>query len=86
MSKHWPAPWVWDRAYPARLVDAEGHIVCETMPSSAEANMPLLKAAPDLLQALKGMMKSSGALDGRPESDNLAEKAARLAIAKAEGR
>ena len=52
MSKHWPKPWTWDGKFPAQLVDAEDHIICEMMPSSAESNMSVLAAAPDMLFAL----------------------------------
>lgn len=46
----------------------------------------LIAAAPDLLEALIGLMSSTGALNGFHGTDNPAEAKARAAIAKAEGR
>ncbi len=49
------------------------------------ANARLIAAAPELLEALRDLMLSCGALDGDPRSDNRAERQARTAIDKAEG-
>lgn len=49
------------------------------------ANARLIAAAPDLLDALAGLMEACGALRGTPAADTTAEAKARAAISKATG-
>lgn len=54
-------------------------------PDEGVANARLIAAAPDLLDALEGLMRSTGALHGSSVADTPAEKTARAALAKAKG-
>ena len=63
-----------------------GHIVCE---SAEVRDRPILKAAPDLLAALKGLMgpiERAEAMEDAPDIDGLLIDAARAAIRKATGK
>lgn len=95
-ARHTPGPWVVQKsnglhdgqhdfaihATKAKVLaeafgrDSNGNII------SAEANARLIAAAPDLLKALKGFVSNSSVVIGLPH----AARAARAAIAKAEGR
>lgn len=60
---------------------------CDDAPDFEHVELcPKHAAAPELLGALRILMESTGALRGNPDTDNVAERAARAAIAKAEGR
>lgn len=97
--KHTPGPWhaegpdefgdfnIHTPAY--RL--AIGAAVSNMRPEDETvANANIMAAAPDLLEALKGMLAHSCVADSAAEDkdpeDHAAESAARRAIAKAEGR
>jgi hypothetical protein len=93
MSKHTPGPWVVDKA-PSTLggngftVRAGGAIICTAFPGAstdriepvAELNARLIAAAPDLLEALRPLT------EGVYWITDAQVKAARAAIAKAEGK
>ena len=100
VSGHTAGPWTikWgfniygsDRNYPDsdRIVANAGshsnNKFSAEVTAENEANARLIAAAPELLEALRDLMLSCGALDGDPRSDNRAERQARAAIAKAEG-
>jgi hypothetical protein len=61
----------------------------ERSEAETEANGHLISAAPDLYEALKGMLAHACVADAAPddvdEEDRARERAARAAIAKAEG-
>lgn len=86
--KHTPGPWALSgrTATCIRTADQEQHIAyMETADNTVEtclANAHLIAAAPDLLLALKSFMHNNSVVIGLP----LAARAARAAIAKAEGR
>jgi hypothetical protein len=98
MSKHTPGPWVIDDSNPnlvARLVNGVYEYVCAVEPSSfsnrecnqeqEEADARLIAAAPDLLEALKMAMLDWENMRVVPPASR-PHKAARAAIAKAEGK
>jgi hypothetical protein len=96
-SKHTPGPWTLSAYYPNRVIgdrnDGEGRYVADChcnglngaeQPEDA-ANARLIAAAPDLLEALQGMLDVYGN-DGHLHAPALAAlRAARAAIAKAGG-
>ena len=88
-TKHTPGPWeVEDNdGYGGTFIYATGVTTAEVVGDSAEAiaNALLIAAAPELLEALKALADDHefGAT-GAVRQDHL--KAARTAIAKAEGR
>jgi hypothetical protein len=86
MSEHTPGPW----EIRGDVIEAGGEIVCD--PFDNRANARLIAAAPDLLEALKAIMKAEIAYTGAVEvafefagPPDLV-KHSRAAIAKAEGR
>lgn len=95
MSKYTPGPWTqWadtniiiglhsgsKRSENLRICEVATH----TWQDQGRYNARLIAAAPELLEALRDLMESTGALHGNPATDNPAEAAARSAIAKAEG-
>ena len=66
------------------IVDEEGCTVCNPSPMG-EANARLIAAAPDLLEALQGMIDYfiGGSIDDYSDTETM--QAARAAIAKATG-
>ncbi len=85
MSKHTPGPWFrMDNHSTVWSDDKKSSPVCVMASADYEANANLIAAAPDLLEALEGMMKCFD--DGVGEHWNADElDAARSAIAKARG-
>lgn len=95
MSKHTPGPWKWWTTHEGshRINPEEGGLViasCDTRnPFSyeQEANARLIAAAPDLLKACKALLDVYGELHALYDiGDCDASDAARIAIAKAEGK
>ena len=89
-TKHTPGPW---RAYPESdplyVLAADGRALTQAFPDQSSvflnpADAVLCAAAPDLLDALRTLMEVEGSSDAMQWSH--ARKAARRAIAKAEGR
>lgn len=108
MSKHTKGPWIVDdrHVHPENgLVYSQGHIeddviVCVDtdarvgglLSETDKANLRLISAAPDLLEACKDLMRHYAAgvtpstdLSGNSQTDAIL-RYARAAIAKAEGR
>ncbi len=98
MTEHTPGPWTTepttDHAAAVRVMDEQEVTValCYQQPGdtwTAEANAALIAAAPELLAALAALVTYDTA-DAEPPAPDTREyeilKAARLAIAKAEGR
>ncbi len=91
MNAHTPAPWyalaegVTDAAIGYRaIIDSDGYTVCNPSPMG-EANARLIAAAPDLLNALDGLLDYLRDYDADyPEAAPIFGKA-RSAIAKATG-
>ena len=91
MSTHTPAPWyvlaegITDAAIGYRaIIDSDGYTVCNCSPMG-EANARLIAAAPDLLNALDGLLDYLREYDADyPEAAPIFGKA-RAAIAKATG-
>ena len=91
MNAHTPAPWyalaegVTDAAIGCRaIIDSDGYTVCNPSPMG-EANARLIAAAPDLLNALDGLLDYLRDYDADyPEAAPIFGKA-RSAIAKATG-
>jgi hypothetical protein len=91
MSAYTPAPWyalaegVTDAAIGYRaIIDSDGYTVCNPSPMG-EANARLIAAAPDLLNALDGLLDYLRDYDADyPEAAPIFGKA-RSAIAKATG-
>jgi hypothetical protein len=91
MNAHTPAPWyalaegVTDAAIGYRaIIDSDGYTVCNPSPMG-EANARLIAAAPDLLNALDGLLDYLRDYDADyPEAAPIFGKA-RAAIAKATG-
>jgi hypothetical protein len=94
--KHTPGPWVIDDSNPnlvARLVNGVYEYVCAVEPSSfsnrecnqeqEEADARLIAAAPEMLEALRGLLDPATNEDGAWYRQ--AREAARAAIVKAEG-
>ena len=84
MSKHTPGPWivnaeqVFGNGYKIAAVNDAGH--------NWQEDRDLIAAAPDLLAALKGIVAGvNDAHDSRPLIRAAEVRAARAAIAKAEG-
>lgn len=77
-TKHTPGPWKVD--YNWAVKDYLGGLVC----SPNEANARLIAAAPEMLEALKGLVQLVDAHVGE-EAENW-NREARAAIAKATGR
>ena len=91
MTTHTPGPWTCDvtdfggantNSFYV-LIDANSHSVARVLTHSRpyEANAALIAAAPDMLAALKDLVRAS---DGHPDS-LAARRYARNVIAKAEG-
>ena len=84
MITHTPGPWYKTEGL---ISDSNGvHIAtaCDTRYENAEANARLIAAAPDLLEALKGINKRLHNMMGDIELRQM-ERIAQQAIAKAEG-
>ena len=90
MSRHTPGPWETrlDEPYWLRVFGSDGHAIAKVYLDDApvedyntrqEANARLIAAAPELLQALKGVVYIAN-------RETVEFDAARAAIAKAEGR
>ena len=93
MSKHTPAPWImefrpghWERRWEISAFD--GSCICvgddweTSFRSEGDANARLIAAAPELLEALEGMVSE---FDGCYADGEPAMIKARAAIAKARG-
>jgi hypothetical protein len=87
-SKHTPGPWSATEAMYSdhignyRMIVGSGEIVAHVWPTgnaNEKCDTPLIAAAPDLLAALKGVLRVA-------DRATLEFDAARAAIAKAEGR
>jgi hypothetical protein len=95
MNKHTPGPWTldkksaisygWRDGKPIRYEIAE----CKGFPASAEANARLISAAPELLEALRGLVGQADAQfkvgDRHATFNKQTIDTARAAIAKATG-
>ena len=85
-QNHTPAPWYINDLWPFMVWSRQGRIATTIVDVAYTdedvANARLIAAAPDLLEALKGMFGECGAV-GSPSI--WAMEAARLAIAKATG-
>lgn len=88
------APLTWDGEYPIKVRDADGYTVFECLPSM-EKHLPVLMAAPELLEALEGAYalaighaatyQFQHQLDDLHETHQEILNKARAAIAKATG-
>lgn len=101
MSKHTPGPWLVCKERPFEILmdDSNGEEIYaqiasvewgNTEPDQAIADAHLIAAAPDLLAALRAVMRcASGELE-RPITERQpwgdAERLIKIALAKAEGR
>ena len=96
MNKHTPGPWFYETGNTeALIVERDGTTVAElqttyqtTAHRSLEANARLIAAAPDLLAALKGILREHDALqmaEGRTGDRWPAATRTRAAITKATG-
>ena len=96
-SKHTPGPWVAGKDVATNVfTDCRRYLICscediteyDTTDSEKKANARLIAAAPELLAALRGMIDYAASEIGiKPEKAVGGHfKAAREAIAKAEGR
>lgn len=94
-SKHTPGPWTARfSTVKAEIFGPDGEWITETrilrmgktgweeIPGRA-ANVHLMTAAPDMLEALTALLES---LNDDPKSDTVVEAMARAALAKAEGK
>ena len=84
----WKTAIAFDRAYIHNIKDAQGEIIAQVCDlddalTEATANARLLAAAPDLLDALKGMLEYFCENGYDDYSDTETVQAARAAIAKA---
>lgn len=84
--KHAPAPWHVGEKYPTDIyANRAGHAIARTcnpqIDGECEANARLIAAAPELLEALQGLMTG---FNGQMQDEN-AYKKANAAIAKALG-
>ncbi len=84
MSKHTPGPWLEVSVASSRYIVTDECNICEMFsPRTREerdANQRLIAAAPDLLEALQGIMAGVAGCQKNSEYE-----AARAAIAKATG-
>ena len=87
MSKHTPGPWVSIRYLDSRFYELGSNEFHARLAfthgegDTDEANMRLIAAAPDLLDALVMVLDDPNALDGRPRTYEIVC----AAIAKAKG-
>lgn len=92
MAQHTPGPWSHGELS-GDILDPRGRSICEILDANgephggvpikqAEANARLIAAAPELLNALKEMLRS---MVGRHDESVPAVERARAAIAKATG-
>jgi hypothetical protein len=91
VNKHTPGPWEANK-YGSRAAhwqvdktDSERVIASMTRGEDAEANARLIAAAPELLEALEGILFELGLNGGATPPDSDPCKLARAAIAKAKG-
>jgi len=83
MSTPTPGPWDIIDQY---IIAADESVICQWESYTEEPNARLIAAAPDLLAALKGIVAGvNDAHDSRPLIRAAEVRAARAAIAKAEG-
>jgi hypothetical protein len=94
MLNHSITPWktaiAFDRAYIRNIKDAQGEIIAQIPDledglAETTANARLMAAAPELLEALKGMIEYFVDYSIDDYSDTETMQAARAAIAKATG-
>jgi hypothetical protein len=94
MLNHSITPWktaiAFDRAYIRNIKDAQGEIIAQIPDwedglAETTANARLMAAAPELLEALKGMIEYFVDCSIDDYSDTETMQAARAAIAKATG-
>ena len=95
MTKHTPGPWGRNiRAngkYPVVFAGRNQHVAIVSQQKNGaetEANIDLIAAAPDLLDALRAIVEVAGpqfGLDDTPGTINAISRLARAAIARAEG-
>lgn len=85
MAKHTPGPWIveFDNGL-SSIHDAEGNWIVENNPHRSQADMKLIAAAPELLEAARHSMLHLPTCT-RPDC-KCAYCRCRAAIAKAEGR
>jgi hypothetical protein len=86
MNKHTPGPWRYDYApgFCGELLAANGTTLAEFVSEPSEANARLIAAAPELLEALQGLLR--GIANG-PDEANAAMLVAKArdAVNKATG-
>lgn len=86
-----PGPWVWDRLGDVETVDGKDIATTEAMTQESLANAALIAAAPDLYEALTGVVDlyvelvNSGDAGFWDPEDVSAIVAARAALRKANG-
>lgn len=89
-AKHTPGPWTWlDYPDGRKLLSGQNKAVihCPAAPITCDpADMALIAAAPDLLEALNNLEHATrgSVLEGNPYAQEVI-KAARAAVAKAKG-
>lgn len=90
MSKHTSGPWQWTQHFDPTISiykDGFGQIarLYDSSAGTGKANARLIAAAPDLLEALQGMIEVVSNTEYGEIDRKLAVKDARAAIAKATG-
>jgi hypothetical protein len=85
MSGHTPGPWVDHEGEIYQAGSDEFH-VATIVDANRNADVVLMAAAPDMLQALRMLLQAYGPSSGWSQGARDAWEAAEAAVAKAEGR